>query len=540
MRSGTHPARPTWRSVACLLAVLCAIVAAGCEAASGPTKPSDLPPGNTPSTPAPPSAPAAERHSLDGVVQSEAGTVLSSTVEIVAGPDAGTSVTTGDDGRYQFEALQEGEVALRASSDGFEPKTATVMLDADKTVDLVLEERLTPAPQRVSLSGVVSAAAGAGPDVPITAADVAVVSGPNSGRRATTDEAGRYVLDDLERGATALQIAATGYLPRTVSIALDDDRVVDVQLEPEPGAPEPTCFTDVMLSNVLDGQPLPGITPIFDGIEGDPSDAAGRVTVGAASPSSALRTVVFSGPGVVTREASMRVPDAPMELSLIPASFDLVALDQMARDPSLRRWTSAPPLTIERRAVAFAGVDAGEATAIADVMSDGERDSLVADFEWALPQLTGSAFGGFGGVRDQTASDGAMVRLLQPGRITVVRAQGLTDATGYWGWSRWVVEPGGAVVGGLILIDLDFDRSGSEFARALRAHELGHALGYAHVTVRPSVMNPAGRIEPNAFDADATRIIFSRRPGSRSPDVDPEAGAGVRGGGPLQWSPPMP
>ena len=33
------------------------------------------------------------------------------------------------------------------------------------------------------------------------------------------------------------------------------------------------------------------------------------------------------------------------------------------------------------------------------------------------------------------------------------------------------------------MLDRDFERSGSPFLRSLRAHELGHALGYNHVTV---------------------------------------------------------
>ena len=70
------------------------------------------------------------------------------------------------------------------------------------------------------------------------------------------------------------------------------------------------------------------------------------------------------------------------------------------------------------------------------------------------------------------------------------------------------------------MIDRDFDTSGSPFARSLHAHELGHALGYNHVTVRTSVMNADARTEPTPFDLDAAKIAFERAPGNASPDND--------------------
>ena len=72
------------------------------------------------------------------------------------------------------------------------------------------------------------------------------------------------------------------------------------------------------------------------------------------------------------------------------------------------------------------------------------------------------------------------------------------------------------------MIDSGFETSGSIFRRSLRVHELGHALGYNHVTVRDSVMNSHARFEPNVFDRDGSRFAFLRPPQNRSPDVDPD------------------
>ena len=91
-------------------------------------------------------------------------------------------------------------------------------------------------------------------------------------------------------------------------------------------------------------------------------------------------------------------------------------------------------------------------------------------------------------------------------------------------------------MGGIVMLDRDFERRATPSRRALRSHELGHALGYAHVSGRESVMNASGSTEPTPFDRDATRIAFQRKPGSRSPDVDPDPGRSVQRTGPPRWS----
>ena len=122
----------------------------------------------------------------------------------------------------------------------------------------------------------------------------------------------------------------------------------------------------------------------------------------------------------------------------------------------------------------------------------------------------------------ELSAEASRVRFLNSGQITVGRFAGLTAATGFWGYSRWLIAGDGSIYGGTIMLDRDFDRSGSGFRRSLRAHELGHALGYNHVTVVTSVMNSNARTEPNDFDRTASRIAFQRSPGNRAPDSDPD------------------
>jgi hypothetical protein len=72
------------------------------------------------------------------------------------------------------------------------------------------------------------------------------------------------------------------------------------------------------------------------------------------------------------------------------------------------------------------------------------------------------------------------------------------------------------------MLDRGFETSGSAYRRTLRAHELGHALGYSHVDARESVMNVSARISLTDFDRNGARMAFLRPPLNRSPDIDPD------------------
>ena len=349
---------------------------------------------------------------------------------------------------------------------------------------------------------------------------MALVRGPNDGRTARTDSNGQYRLDELESGPDhELEVSAPEFEIYTTSGTLFTDMTFDVLLE----RVDAVFTTRGRVVDVLSGAALAGVTIAGDGVTAAPSDATGAFAIGAGSSSTQPRLVELASPEVVPRRTYVRVPDVSTELSLIPATFDLAAFDEMLRDPMLRRWLAAPPLVIERQALELSSVEATEGTALNDQRSDGELQSLLTDLRWALPTLTGDTFTAFGGITERVTNPGEMSRLLTTGSITVVRVAGLAEATGTSGWSRWLFENDGTVIGGVMLIDLDFDRSDSQCRRALRAHELGHALGYAHVLTGISVMNPNACFEPTAFDRDATRIAFARQPGNVAPDVEPPA-----------------
>jgi hypothetical protein len=112
------------------------------------------------------------------------------------------------------------------------------------------------------------------------------------------------------------------------------------------------------------------------------------------------------------------------------------------------------------------------------------------------------------------------VAVRRPGKIVIGRYTGITTLANTIGYGSWAEQPDGTVVGGTVWLDRDFDKENTR-RWLLRTHELGHALGYSHVTVRTSIMNPAIGPEPTDFDRAGAAIAFQRPVGNTSPDTDP-------------------
>jgi len=368
---------------------------------------------------------------------------------------------------------------------------------------------------------------------PIAGARVDVVAGATAGLATNTDAAGRYTLANLPPGALTVRASAPGFASQASAITVAGDMTTNFGL---------AAGTIVTNGRVLDATALTGIGGVSmsgDGIVSSASDAAGVFSVIATASQADPRLVIFTAPNIVERHTNVRIPGNDISVSVIPSSFDIRAFDEMFRVPMLLRWTTAPPLLIENRALVFTNTSATDQVSTADQMSDAEFDALKADLSWALPKLTGGTFESFAGITRQMSAEGVSVRILNTGVITVARVVGLTASTGFWGYSRWQFRGDGTITGGIVTLDRDFERSVSAFHRSLRSHELGHALGYNHVTVRPSVMNSAATIDTNKFDLDACSIAFQRTPGNRSPDNDPSFWSTNSMSGILTWSPPV-
>ena len=276
------------------------------------------------------------------------------------------------------------------------------------------------------------------------------------------------------------------------------------------------------------------------------TDSTGAFSLGVDTASTGGLPFTFTGASIVTRQTYVQVPGNAITVTAIPKTFDLASFDELCRltkfsdgSTKLTRWTTAPPLVVQTQVMQYTDVNNSAFPAIAQTMTAAEVSSLGADMTWALPQMTGGTFQTFLSIASATAASGSSVTMLNTWQITVGRFAGLTAATGALGLSRWLFQTDGKVIGGMIMLDRDYDASGVAKVRIVRAHELGHALGYSHVLSRESIMNAQPAIEPNAGDLAATKLAFLRPPGNRSPDADPSGTslnlAGVR----AIWSDPI-
>jgi hypothetical protein len=273
------------------------------------------------------------------------------------------------------------------------------------------------------------------------------------------------------------------------------------------------------------------------------SDADGNFQIDLDSPGTF--SVILSGSGVVERRTSLTVP-APdrTRVSLIPAGFDVAAFDEMARGNKgrLQRWTSRPALVIVGTVMRFSPDRTDRFEAMGERMTSEEITGLTEHLNEGLAVLTGSTYTSFASVKVEWPSAGEQVDVQRTGTIVAGRYNGIEALTQAIGLGNRAEQPDGSVAGGTIWLDRDFERNEGP-RRLLRIHELGHALGYGHVTVRTSVMNPELGPPPTEFDRAAAAIAFQRPVGNTSPDTDPGAGFGsstfMVSDGPLKWSAPV-
>jgi hypothetical protein len=379
-----------------------------------------------------------------------------------------------------------------------------------------------PAPVVATLSGTISRS---DTKAPAPGARLDVVEGVNQGVTATADEEGRYRLENLSLGAFTVRVQATGFEAESRPVTLAADQTLDVALRPAPvppPPPEPGISFGGLVVDGLSARGLSGAVVRIDGL-GETTTAEDGTFTFSTSESQEPRTVTITSSSTVERGTRLRVPGPSATVSLIPSSFDLAAFNQMFRGTgALHRWVTAPRLVIQRRALRFTDLTSFSYEATASLMADAEVSGLVADLEWALAQLTDGTFTHFAGVDVEAADEGASVEVSRPGAIVIARYEGLTAGTNFWGYARWSWNGLGELQGAIVKLDRAFEVSGSPFRRSLRAHELGHALGYWHVTLRDSVMQSHARTEPNVFDRDGARIAFQRPTLNRAPDLDPD------------------
>jgi hypothetical protein len=290
-----------------------------------------------------------------------------------------------------------------------------------------------------------------------------------------------------------------------------------------PSAPSSTSGSGMLEGqavNALDGSAGPGVSVRVGDSRAVVTDATGafQVDVGAAGTYAA----VLHGGAFVDRETSVAAPGGRARLSLIPSSFDLEAFDQMYRTShgQLQRWTTQPGLVLVATVMNYRGANGDEYAATREQMTDDEVSLMLAHLTEGLTMLTGGTYSSFATVEIERPASDARVSFARDGKIVVGRFNNIVAFASTIGYGSWSEHADGSIGGGALFLDSDFDRTDAR-RRLLRIHELGHALGYQHVTSRPSIMNPSIGPEPSDVDRAGAIIAFQRPPGNKSPDVDP-------------------
>jgi len=299
-----------------------------------------------------------------------------------------------------------------------------------------------------------------------------------------------------------------------------------------PTGPSASQTAKLRTSDVLSGGVVAGATVAGSGLTTGTTDSGGSLTL--TTTISSTYGIDVAGAGYLTRNTLIKVPGNDASISLIPASFDLTAFDQMFRaDTSttpptalpLRRWTSVPALRVISRVVEFSNTGTTY-VATDEALTQSEIDALVANMNYGLPPLSGGQLSAFSTVTTQSVAAGEAVPLLTEGRISIARCRGLAEARGSAGLAQTLfVESTNVIVGASLCVDRDNDVTVVADRLAVRLHELGHALGALHVTARANVlMTPRISVtDITPWDREAAKIAYSRQPGSRTPDRDPSS-----------------
>jgi hypothetical protein len=280
--------------------------------------------------------------------------------------------------------------------------------------------------------------------------------------------------------------------------------------------------------SAIDGTPIAGVN-VKVGSQTGTSDDSGNFTV--RSLSEGTTTIVLSGAAIHERQRTLTIPSESAREALIPAKFDLEAFDEMFRGTGrLQRWMSAPGLVVLDKVMEYSsGYASEDYQATSEQLTDADIELMVEHFTEGLSLLTGGTFSAFSSIEIEKPASGASVKTVRTGKIVVGRYRGVQSLENTIGTAQWATNGASPeVVGGAIYLDRNFDRSNSA-RRLLRIHELGHALGYLHVTRRASIMNPSIGPEPTEFDRQGSIIAFQRLPGNQSPDSD--LGEAARTGG---------
>ena len=322
------------------------------------------------------------------------------------------------------------------------------------------------------------------------------------GRPAIVTAAFSGLIFALACGGSSSKTALQGLSPTAPSTPTPTDWSVSGQITSQAGAPIPSAV----------------ITPV--GAATVETDASGNYTLsGVGQPTDNPYSLQITGNGYLRRQVWVQWQQGArthvnVDLISLAAPFSLPFYRELARDAKdepgalqpLSLWPGGNPKVYVRT------VDQNGEPVAGTVLSSVYDVIRGAVSDWTDGRLS-----------VQTLEHGTATRQRQDGWLIV---NFVRNSTGDICGQSYI----GALDGQIELVDGACTCGSSTMPKQVVAHEVGHAMGFFHVSDRGSMMYPQAarnctNTELNSAERLHSKVAWTRKPGNLDPDLDPAGAA---------------
>ncbi|MGH7566253.1 MAG: BACON domain-containing protein [Gemmatimonadota bacterium] len=277
----------------------------------------------------------------------------------------------------------------------------------------------------------------------------------------------------------------------------------------------PSTSSSVLLAGQLvdqfDGHALAGLTVQYDG-QSTKTNSSGMFTI-AGSPTSSLEQLTLSGTGVYSRVTFARTGDS--QWHVVPSSFSMTAFDDVARDEfgsATVRWVAPPTVYVDSQPEGFTSAE------LSTWISQVQVQAAEFVSKWTGAAIKPAAVI----VTSNPPSDFSLGTIVIHFSENSSSYGGSSTAIGY---ARLSYSSDRSITGSAVWLRyLGYSgTSGAGKRKGILGHELGHAMGFGHMSSgTASFMEPSigSKTDLLAFDQQAASLLYTRSPNNTSPDID--------------------